>query len=410
MGFYEPTSTEINKAWEQGKFIFDANALLNLYRYSDSTREDFLLALSKLQDNLFMPYQVGLEYHTNRLNVIDNLCNTYTSLEDAIKEIFEKNLTNQLNQYKRHPSIDIENIIKLKDDFLVKLKDELASKFKQHPDFTSQDDILNQLTSYYEKKVGKQFSKEELQKIYNEGKDRYADNIPPGYRDAKNKKDRGDQNIYGDLIIWKEIIVYAKKEKKPVILITDDRKDDWWTIENGKTLRPREELIKEFYDLTGVRILIYNADNFLKFAKERKLLSQIKETSISEIKEVRKADESYRQWSDLIKSINLNISNKPSALDMIKDWEILSKPNAFDLIRNWNAEQSNKPNALDMIKDWEILSKPNAFDLIINGNAEQSNSLLEGPSHELHKSAIVKNKDVSTSPKQIIKRKRIKKQ
>ena len=301
-GFYEPTEAEIDKAWENGIFVFDANALLNLYRYSDSTRKDFILAITKLKEKLFMPFQVGHEYHSNRHFVIETLTNSYNSLLSSIKDISEKNITNLLNQYLRHPSIQIDSIKKLQYDFLKKIGTELEKQKKNHPDFRSKDEILIQLTELYENKVGVQFSKDELKKIYIEGKERYDQQIPPGYKDLESKRKKGEQHIYGDLIIWKEIISLAKKEKKEIVFITDDRKEDWWTIENGNTIRPREELIKEFYDLTGLRILIYNADNFLHYAKERKLVAKIKDATINEVKKVRQSDESFITAMDLLKN------------------------------------------------------------------------------------------------------------
>ena len=91
---------------------------------------------------------------------------------------------------------------------------------------------------------------------------------------------------------------------------TDDRKEDWWTIENGKTIRPREELIKEFFDLTGVRILIYNAENFLKYAKEKQLIPQLKDDTINEIKEIRISDEKkYTSLKQLIESKQSNLDD-----------------------------------------------------------------------------------------------------
>jgi hypothetical protein len=163
------------------------------------------------------------------------------------------------------------------------------------------------------------------------------------------------------LIIWKELITLTKKEKKEIIFITDDRKEDWWTIENGKTIRPREELIKEFYDLTGIRILIYNADNFLHFAKERKLVTSIKEKSITEVKEVRKADEisiSLSEWNDRnIELSKMMTSTVPSKwydmnsriANLIQDTRIIDRLNFntpnLDTLRNisdrWNYETQN---------------------------------------------------------------------
>src|SRR6202007_3275520 len=134
-----------------------------------------------------------------------------------------------------------------------------------------------------------------------------------------NKQKKGERHVYGDLIIWKELINYSKKEKKPLIFVTDDRKEDWWTIEAGKTIRPREELIKEFYDLTGIRILIYNADHFLQYAKQKKLVPKLNDNTIKEVKEIRISDEN--RYSNINKMLVPKFGSNKSL-------------NAFDYLNN----------------------------------------------------------------------------
>ena len=92
IGYYHPTADETNASWENGTFVFDANVLLNLYRYSESTRKDFISVLKKLKEKLFLPHQVGLEFHSNRLNVIRGLEQSYKALEDVIDGNYEKSL------------------------------------------------------------------------------------------------------------------------------------------------------------------------------------------------------------------------------------------------------------------------------------------------------------------------------
>ncbi len=315
IGFYDPTEEEINNAWTNGSFAFDANTLLNLYRYSEQTRKDFLSALKSLKDKLFIPHQVALEYHSNRSGVIEGIGHSYSNLYKVFESNFEKNLEKQINQFKKHPAIIIEKIFKLHTEFLKKVSTELETQKTNHPDFKTKDDVLNELTDLFKNALGKEFSKEQLKKIYDEGKERYLEKTPPGFMDLENKKSKGDRHIYGDLIIWKELINYSKSEKKQLIFVTDDRKEDWWTIENGKTVRPREELIKEFFNLTGIRILIYNADNFLKYAKAKKLLPSLKNKTIEEVKETRISDEFVIARDYLYNSL-INQSANPFSINV----------------------------------------------------------------------------------------------
>jgi len=293
IGYYSPNKREIDEAWGKGIFAFDANTLLNLYRYTENTRDDFIRALQTIKEKLFLPYQAAYEYHENRLGVIEGIEKSYDDINSILVENFEKNLQKQLNHYKKHPSILIDEIINIHDNFLQNVSKELEKQKAKHPDFKTEDSVLNDITELFNNCVGEEFSKDELIKIYIEGKERYANEIPPGYKDETTKQKKGQRNIYGDLIVWKELLNYTKNKKLPLIFITDDRKEDWWTIEKGKTIRPREELIKEFFDFTGIRILIYNADHFLTYAKERGLLPELKEETIEEVKDIRVSDEKY---------------------------------------------------------------------------------------------------------------------
>lgn len=38
IGYYDLSDSELDQIWKDGIFSFDANTLLNLYRYSEETR------------------------------------------------------------------------------------------------------------------------------------------------------------------------------------------------------------------------------------------------------------------------------------------------------------------------------------------------------------------------------------
>ena len=101
-----------------------------------------------------------------------------------------------------------------------------------------------------------------------EGKIRYEQRVPPGYMDA-DKKDGDEYKKFGDLIIWKDMITKAKSEKKPVIFITDDDKEDWWRKHKGRKLGPRPELLDEFKRETGQEFHIYKFDRFIEVRGSR---------------------------------------------------------------------------------------------------------------------------------------------
>jgi hypothetical protein len=90
------------------------------------------------------------------------------------------------------------------------------------------------------------------------------------------------------LVIWKSIIEKAK-DSNNIIFIIDDKKEDWWQIEKGKTIGPHPMLLKEFYKETNKKILFYNSSSFYSYvdsyiAEQKATLTpeentQIKKTS-----------------------------------------------------------------------------------------------------------------------------------
>jgi len=44
-GYYRPTEEEFSEHWKNCFFVFDANVLLNLYRYTPATSEPLLTIL-----------------------------------------------------------------------------------------------------------------------------------------------------------------------------------------------------------------------------------------------------------------------------------------------------------------------------------------------------------------------------
>lgn len=79
---------------------------------------------------------------------------------------------------------------------------------------------------------------DDLPAIATAGAARYEGRIPPGFQDRNKKGDAADDdpddasaggaNRYGDLIFWKEAMAHAAASRaKAVIILTNDRKNDW---------------------------------------------------------------------------------------------------------------------------------------------------------------------------------------
>ncbi|MFM7443126.1 MAG: PIN-like domain-containing protein, partial [Tabrizicola sp.] len=55
--YFPLTTAELETLWKGCMFAFDANTLLNLYRYSDTTRSEFLQVLQQMKGRVFAPEQ-----------------------------------------------------------------------------------------------------------------------------------------------------------------------------------------------------------------------------------------------------------------------------------------------------------------------------------------------------------------
>lgn len=283
---FPETDEELNALWQEGLFVFDTNALLNLYRYSVATRTDLINVVKALGDKVWLPNRVAEEFLDNRLSTIEGIIKTYSSFINDV-ENFEKSLGNEF----KHPFISNKIQRKVSSTFK-SLVTELARSRDDFTTLISKDTILDLVNNIFEGKVGDPYEDTELDKISIEGADRYTEKIPPGYKDinkcANSQSRRDSLKKYGDFIVWKQVIDCARKAQKNLVYITDDAKEDWWLLSSGKTLGARPELKKEFISNTGRRIKFYNVNQFLQYARTYVSDSDIKQESIDETKQIRR--------------------------------------------------------------------------------------------------------------------------
>jgi len=183
--YYPLEKDEYKKLWTEGIFIFDANTLLNLYRYSFDTVENLLNIFKKIKDRLWLPYQIASEYHENRLSTI-------LEEEEKYKKI--------INDIKNSP---------------IKILKDIDNNLEEYNSRFEKDDILEELNNLYKGKVGEQYKNEEREKYIKIAEERFKNGLVPGLRD----KDKTINKRYGDVIIWLNTIEKSKEEKNLVFLL-----------------------------------------------------------------------------------------------------------------------------------------------------------------------------------------------
>ncbi len=82
--------------------------------------------------------------------------------------------------------------------------------------------------------------------------------------------------MFGDLVIWKELIKYSKDNEKNILFVSNDRKEDWCQKVNGIDLGPRKELLKEFKKETKNHFYSLTINNFIQKISEIYSVENIK--------------------------------------------------------------------------------------------------------------------------------------
>lgn len=262
------TEEELKKVWKDEKtlFVFDTNILLSIYSYNTQARDTFFSMLESLNGRVWLPFHVGLEYQRNRIKIIKEASSNLDKLKQRISEFkdrlnYDEKKIEAINNdfrvvFDQHESLkdSFNNYIADYKEFLDKSKSDLTNKENEFFIKIDRADIEIMKVDGYDKirdrfdeifsvdKVGNCLfdSIEDVNKFNEEAKKRFDNEIPPGFKDVKEKGDASFffggfeyYNKYGDLIIFKELINKAKSNKNLIdnlIFITDDSKEDWIEI------------------------------------------------------------------------------------------------------------------------------------------------------------------------------------
>jgi hypothetical protein len=317
-GHFRPTTQEFDKIWEESIFIVDANVLLNLYRYSDTTRSELEKALSGVSDRIFITHQAAKEFLKNRLSVTSGQSKEYSNAVNTINDLIKR-----ISSKDRHPFIESEKLKEFSSlakgliENLEAQKEELLKKL-------TEDEILDFIQNIFNGKTGVPFSNERNEEVRVLGKERYELKIPPGYKDSD--KDSSDDPLrkYGDLVVWLQSIEYSKDNDCSVVFITDDKKEDWWLEQAGRTIGPRPELIEEFKVETGFDFWMYSVSKFLQETATRNS-QEVSSEVYEEIDNVR----------EFVEKITNDIKSSIDRLDIDRSINVTQQTEQADLSENY---------------------------------------------------------------------------
>ena len=307
---------EIEKfLWEKAFFTFDTSTLLNFYFFSQKAQKEIFDTFEKISGRLWIPSYVEFEYLKNRESASKKpIDEKYNKLKQEQLEVIEKSVNDVRKHLKafqqvvsndqKHPYLNADVIQGFDEifkgfeqdfqEFKRNVESDIQRKIAEIETISQDDQVLEAFEEYFS--VGREYSYSEILEIVEQGELRYKFRIPPGYLDFEGSNKKDGFQIFGDLIIWKQILEYAEEIKLPTILVINDVKSDWcYPKKRGNETRidrPREELIKEINDITGANFWMYTLSQFLY--KANKLL----EANVSQ--EVIQEISSFIEYEDIL--------------------------------------------------------------------------------------------------------------
>lgn len=269
---------------------YDTSVLLDLYRLSPTTREEVLELYSKIGVKFghFIAHHVALEFSKNKDKVKNDSDEKLTDIRGKFKS-FKKSLigVSKVGGF----STPIHDLAETLNPKLQEIEQVLSRNIENH---FKVDDLYEDISSLFIGKVSEPFSEVELLDIMREGDARFASGISPGFKDSSKIDFLNFYGLpidakYGDLIIWKQLIEFSKKNKSDLIFISSDQKGDW--KERG---RIRSDLALEFRNKTGSCIYMFTPAEFSKKFK-RELEQELSESTSNELADI---ESQYDNWLD----------------------------------------------------------------------------------------------------------------
>jgi len=366
-GYYRPSKEEFALLWKDCIFVLDANVLLNLYRYPKKAKEELLTTLSSVKGRIWLPFQAAFEYQRNRPRVIAQQKKRFHEVQKIVGGIIS-NLEGEFGKLQlkdRHALIEPEEFINKMRPIVDEFRQELQKLEEVQANVHDDDPIRKEIDDLMGKNIGDAFNATQIKEICEEGDKRFEWCIPPGFMDSD--KAGKDQHTYGgityeakfgDLVLWKQILEFAKKKKKPaIILLTDDEKKDWWWQIDSlgeQTIGPRPELVEEIKreaDVTS--FYIYSSEQFLKFSRDH-LDASVSDESIEQVRETAERSRAAPPHRDYINQARF-------AEQVVCNW-LRSKYGAENVLENRGWPDFTVVDALnDRPLGVEVLHLRNAF-------------------------------------------------
>ncbi|MCF3469149.1 PIN-like domain-containing protein [Stenotrophomonas maltophilia] len=293
-GFYSPTQDELSVLWREGLFILDSSVLLRLYEVPERTRQETFAALQKLGNRLWVPHQAALEYQRNRARTIGiakgRVIEALEPMQSALASFLKSANSMKLAERGYQVASDQVDRIKLAGDEVVSAA---RAAIASHVDIDGEDPVRDQLNVLLDGKIGPAPTAADLVEWTKLAEKRFEHRMGPGHSDQtkmKNPTYMMDGLVfdkrYADVYVWKEAISRASaSDVTSVVMVTNDKKADWWKITDYGVVGPLPEICAEMRaDAQLDHFWMYDLESFLREAESR-LDVNVSSTTLSDVAE-----------------------------------------------------------------------------------------------------------------------------
>jgi PIN like domain len=335
-GYYPPTKAERQDAYRLGLVSLDTNALLDLYRFTERARNEFFEVLEKLHPRLFITHQAALEFYRDRLSVVEarlraaeEKCN---EIRQPLQGVVDK-IQEFANRYQIDPK-ERQRLVGMINDLSAALTDSItvagAYDLTRDQVRNATDPVLQRLNVLLAGRVGDALSEAEYKLAMGEAARRREGRIPPGYAEKKDSPERQA----GDYLIWRQLINEARLHERPVLLVTNERKEDWVLKgSSNEILGPRPELVLEMRQEAKIALhmvtvvgLLTEAPEYLGTAVSASTIQEAESLPQRRDVSVRFTDRSYREYENLSEGDQSTLLGMLDRLsDMLKEGRTLRR-------------------------------------------------------------------------------------
>jgi hypothetical protein len=140
--------------------------------------------------------------------------------QENLNKLHDNELREDIKELFKAASESFKKVVKKFETDVAELRDEhtlsLDEVFDDDPVLEALEAILN------EPNMGSKPAPEVLEERRSDALDRLERGVPPGFED----RDKADPT--GDYLIWSELLEHAESSGRPLLFVTNDKKEDWY--------------------------------------------------------------------------------------------------------------------------------------------------------------------------------------